>query len=62
MDSALHERIVAILLRANDITITTVSPGGYRQATTVGYFGTGADSPKAHNIALCDKFSLTVNP
>jgi hypothetical protein len=62
MDSALHERIVAIPSRANDMTIATVSQDGYRQATTVGYFGTGADSPKAHNIALCDKVSLTVNP
>jgi hypothetical protein len=51
MDRALHERIVAILSRANDMTIATVSPDGYRQATTVGYFGIEADSPKAHNIA-----------
>ena len=41
MDSALHERIVAIPSRANDMTFATVSQDGYRQATTVGYFGTG---------------------
>jgi general stress protein 26 len=69
MDSALQETIVAILARANDMTIATVRPDGYPQATTVGYvndgvtlyFGTAANSQKARNIALCDKVSLTVN-
>ena len=69
MDSAMHEKIVAILSRANDMTLATVRPDGYPQATTVGYvndgvtlyFGTGADSQKARNIDLCDKVSLTVN-
>jgi general stress protein 26 len=69
MDSAMHEKIVAILSRANDMTLATVRPDGYPQATTVGYvndgvtlyFGTGADTQKARNIALCDKVSLTVN-
>jgi len=68
MDSAVHEKIVAILSGANDMTIATVRPDGYPQATTVGfvndgakiYFGTSADSQKARNIALCDKVSLTV--
>jgi general stress protein 26 len=69
MDSALQETIVAILARANDMTIATVRPDGYPQATTVGYvndgvtlyFGTAANSQKARNIAICDKVSLTVN-
>ena len=69
MDSAMQEKIVAILSRANDMTIATVRPDGYPQATTVGYvndgvtlyFGTAANSQKARNIALCDKVSLTVN-
>ncbi len=68
MDSAVHEKIVAILSGANDMAIATVRPDGYPQATTVGfvndgvkvYFGTSADSQKARNIALCDKVSLTV--
>ncbi len=68
MDSAVHEKIVAILSGANDMTIATVRPDGYPQATTVGfvndgvkiYFGTSADSQKARNIALCDKVSVTV--
>ena len=69
MDSAVHEKILAILSGATDMTIATVRPDGYPQATTVGfvhddltvYFGTAADSQKARNIALCDKVSLTVN-
>jgi hypothetical protein len=60
MDSAMHEKIVAILSRANDMTLATVRPDGYPQATTVGYVN-GADTQKARNIALCDKVSLTVN-
>ena len=69
MDSAVHEKILAILSGAQDMTIATVRPDGYPQATTVGYvhddvkiyFGTAADSQKARNIARCDKVSLTVN-
>jgi nitroimidazol reductase NimA-like FMN-containing flavoprotein (pyridoxamine 5'-phosphate oxidase superfamily) len=68
MDSAVQDKIVAILSGATDMTIATVRPDGYPQATTVGfvndgvkvYFGTSADSQKARNIALCDKVSLTV--
>jgi nitroimidazol reductase NimA-like FMN-containing flavoprotein (pyridoxamine 5'-phosphate oxidase superfamily) len=68
MDSAMHEKIVSILSGATDMTIATVRPDGYPQATTVGYvndgttvyFGTAADSQKARNIARCDKVSLTV--
>ena len=68
MDSATREKIVAILAGAYDMTLATIRPDGYPQATTVGYvndgvkiyFGTAADSQKARNIALCDKVSLTV--
>ena len=50
MDSATHEKIVKILSGATDMTIATVRPDGYPQATTVGfvndgvkiYFGTSA--------------------
>ena len=69
MDNAMREKIVAILEGASEMTIATVRPDGYPQATTVSYvhddltlyFGTAADSQKARNIALCDKVSLTVN-
>lgn len=68
MDNAMREKIVGILAGATDMTIATVRPDGYPQATTVGYvndgvtlyFGTSADSQKARNIALSDKVSLTV--
>lgn len=69
MDSAMYEKIVAILSGASEMTIATVRPDGYPQATTVSYvhdgvtiyFGTATNSQKARNIALCDKVSLTVN-
>ena len=69
MDNAMREKIVAILEGASEMTIATVRPDGYPQATTVSYvhddltlyFGTAADLQKARNIALCDKVSLTVN-
>jgi general stress protein 26 len=69
MDSAALKKILAILEGASEMTIATVRPDGFPQATTVSYvhdgltvyFGTAADSQKARNIALCDKVSLTVN-
>ena len=68
MDSTMQEKIAKILSAATDMTIATVRPDGYPQATTVGYvhdgvkiyFGTAAELQKAKNIALCDKVSLTV--
>lgn len=64
-----RERIVAILDAADDLTIATVRPDGYPQATTVSfandglaiYFGTWSKSQKAQNLAHCDKVSLTVD-
>ncbi len=69
MDSATRDKIVAILGGGSEMTIATVRPDGFPQATTVSYvhdgvtlyFGTAADSQKARNIALDDKVSLTVN-
>ena len=69
MDNRLRQEIVAILDEANDMTIATLRPDGYPQATTVSYvnegmtiwFGSATDSQKARNIAGCDKVSLTVN-
>jgi len=68
MDDAVRERILAILEEATDMTIATVRPDGYPQATAVGfvhdgvtlYFGTAGDSQKARNIAQCDKVSVAV--
>ena len=69
MNSATHDKILAILGGGSEMTIATVRPDGFPQATTVSYvhdglklyFGTAADSQKARNIALNDKVSLTVS-
>src|SRR5262249_6952907 len=58
-----------ILENGIDMTIATLRPDGWPQATTVSYvsegltiyFGTGAHSQKAANLAASDKVSLTVN-
>jgi nitroimidazol reductase NimA-like FMN-containing flavoprotein (pyridoxamine 5'-phosphate oxidase superfamily) len=68
MDPGLREEILSILKGAGEITIATVRPDGYPQATTVNYvsdgvriyFGCAAESQKARNIACNDKVSLTV--
>jgi general stress protein 26 len=69
MDSAQKQAIVDILSDAWDMTIATVRPDGSPHATTVNYvndgvtiyFGTGAETQKAHNIAFNDRVALTVN-
>ena len=69
MNDKLLQEIAAVLDGADDMTIATIRPDGYPQATTVSFvndgmaiwFGAGTDSQKSHNIAGCDKVSLTVN-
>ena len=68
MDPALKEEILSVLKGASDMTIATIRPDGYPQATTVSYvsdgltmyFGCAAESQKAQNIAYNNKVSLTV--
>ena len=68
MDPALREEILSVLKGATDMTIATIRPDGYPQATTVSYvidglaiyFGCAAESQKAQNIAYNNKVSLTV--
>jgi Pyridoxamine 5'-phosphate oxidase len=68
MDPALREEILSVLKGASDMTIATIRPDGYPQATTVSYvsdgltiyFGCAAESQKAQNIAYNNKVSLTV--
>lgn len=63
-----HE-IQTILDRCDDMSIATVRPDGYPQATTVSfvndgltiYFGCDSASQKVANIQQCDKVSVTVN-
>ena len=69
MNPDLLAKITEVLRTTNDLTIATVRPDGYPQATTVSYvsdglkiyFGTGAQAQKARNIAQCAKVSITVN-
>lgn len=69
MHKALRSKIVDILAHTNDMTIATVRPDGWPQATTVSYvsdgldiyFVTGAEAQKAKNIAKNGKISLTVD-
>ncbi len=69
MDSELERKIVSILERHRDMTIATVRPDGWPQATTVGYanegltlyFLCGKESQKAANLARDDRVSATVD-
>jgi hypothetical protein len=70
MQHELQARIVDILGRCTDMTIATVRPDGAPQATVVSfahdgltlYFGCGARSQKAANIARDPRVALTVTP
>ena len=69
MDAATRKFILHIIDTAKDLTLATVRPDGYPQATTVSYandgltlyVGIGKDSQKARNIRLNNKVSLTIN-
>jgi len=70
MDESTRKFVLDILDLCNDLTLATVRPDGYPQATTVSYandgltiyVGVGKNSQKAKNIRHCDKVSLTVDP
>lgn len=69
MDEALERKIVALLDQHRTMTIATIRPDGWPQATTVGYanegltlyFLCGKESQKAANLALDDRVSITVD-
>ncbi len=69
MDPALRDEVLAILDGANDMTLATIRPDGYPQATTVSYahdgltlyFGCAGVSQKARNLARNGNVSLTIN-
>jgi len=69
MDEATRRKILDILNQHRIMTIATLRPDGWPQATTVGYandgltlyFLCGRDSQKAANLALDDRVSLTVD-
>lgn len=69
MDEEIRSRILALLEQHRIMTIATLRPDGWPQATTVGYvsegltlyFLCGLDSQKAANLARDDRVSLTID-
>ena len=69
MDEELRKKILALLGQHRIMTIATLRPDGWPQATTVGYvnegltlyFLCGVRSQKAGNLARDDRVSLTID-
>ena len=69
MTPAMRDKIQGLLARHNNMTIATVRPDGYPQATTVGYandglviyFGCAPHSQKAANLARNPKVSIAID-
>lgn len=69
LDQSTRQFVLDIIDNAKDLTLATVRPDGYPQATTVSYandglsiyIGVGKESQKVHNIRLNNKVSLTIN-
>jgi nitroimidazol reductase NimA-like FMN-containing flavoprotein (pyridoxamine 5'-phosphate oxidase superfamily) len=70
LDRTHRQFILDVLGGTHDMTLATLRPDGYPQATVVSfvhdgltlYAGIGLDSQKAHNIRQNDKVSATVTP
>ncbi len=69
MDTGIRNKILALLEQHRIMTIATLRPDGWPQATTVGYasegltiyFLCGLDSQKAANLARDDRVSVTID-
>jgi PPOX class probable F420-dependent enzyme len=69
MDDAIRKKILALLAKHRKMTIATLRPDGWPQATTVGYgnegltiyFLCGPDSQKAANLRRDNRVSLTID-
>ncbi len=69
MDAEIRRKILGLLDEHRIMTIATLRPDGWPQATTVGYvnegltlyFLCGLDSQKAANLARDDRVSLTID-
>jgi nitroimidazol reductase NimA-like FMN-containing flavoprotein (pyridoxamine 5'-phosphate oxidase superfamily) len=69
MDDEIRRKILALLDQHRIMTIATLRPDGWPQATTVGYanegltlyFLCGPTSQKAANLARDDRVSLTID-
>ncbi|MGE5170153.1 MAG: pyridoxamine 5'-phosphate oxidase family protein [Rudaea sp.] len=69
MEDEIRKKILALLDQHRIMTVATLRPDGWPQATTVGYvneglilyFLCGRDSQKAKNLARDDRISLTID-
>jgi nitroimidazol reductase NimA-like FMN-containing flavoprotein (pyridoxamine 5'-phosphate oxidase superfamily) len=69
MDDEIRQKILAMLEQHRIMTVATLRPDGWPQATTVGYvneglilyFLCGLDSQKAKNLERDDRLSLTID-
>jgi nitroimidazol reductase NimA-like FMN-containing flavoprotein (pyridoxamine 5'-phosphate oxidase superfamily) len=69
VDDAIRTKILMLLDQHRIMTLATLRPDGWPQATTVGYvnvgltlyFLCGLDSQKAANLARDDRVSLTID-
>jgi nitroimidazol reductase NimA-like FMN-containing flavoprotein (pyridoxamine 5'-phosphate oxidase superfamily) len=69
MDDEIRKKILDLLDQHRIMTVATLRPDGWPQATTVGYvneglvlyFLCGLDSQKAKNLTLDDRISLTID-
>jgi PPOX class probable F420-dependent enzyme len=69
MDARIRQKILALLEEHRIMTIATLRPDGWPQATTVGYasegltlyFLCGPESQKASNLARDDRVSITID-
>lgn len=69
MDDEIRTKILSLLDQHRIMTLATLRPDGWPQATTVGYvnegltlyFLCGLDSQKAANLARDDRVSLTID-
>jgi general stress protein 26 len=69
MESSHKDFVLKVIDSAQDLTLATVRPDGYPQATTVSfahdglnlYVGIGKRSQKADNVRHNNKVSLTIN-
>ena len=69
MDEQIRQKILTLLDQHRIMTIATLRPDGWPQATTVGYanedltiyFLCGLESQKAKNLARDDRVSLTID-
>lgn len=69
MDASMKQKILNLLDSHRIMTVATLRPDGWPQATTVGYvsegltlwFLCGRDSQKARNLAGDDRVSITID-